>query len=70
MPKRKYEVDLSRSEIDYLIDQWIFKKRDRDILKDRFDGLTFEALAEKHDLSVRQTKNIVYHAMEKLIKHI
>ena len=70
MPKKKYEVDLSRSEINYLIDQWIFKKRDRDILKDRFDGLTFEALAEKYDLSVRQTKNIVYHAMEKLIKHI
>ena len=59
--------NLSNSEVCYLIDQWIRNERDRAILKDRLiNGLTFERLAEKHDMSVRQTKNIVYKSMEKL----
>lgn len=64
----------SRSEIEALIDEWIIGKnayRDRLILKDRLlDGLTYEKLAEKYDLSVRHTKNIVYKSQEKLFKHI
>ena len=63
--------DLCRSEWENLIDQWIFNKRDREILKDRLlDGMTFEPLSEKYGLSVQQTKTIVYKATEKLIKHI
>lgn len=63
--------NLPRSEIEFLINQWIFNKRDREILVDRlFDGLTFERLAEKHNLSVQQVKTIVYKSMNKLEKHI
>ena len=63
--------NLSNSEVCYLIDQWIRNDRDRAILKDRLiNGLTFERLAEKHDMSVRQTKNIVYKSMEKLASRI
>ena len=63
--------NLSNSEVCYLIDQWIRNERDRSILKDRLiNGLTFERLAEKHDMSVRQTKNIVYKSMEKLVSRI
>lgn len=63
--------DLSRSEWENAIDQWIFKERDRAILKRRLlDGICYEPLAEEFDLSVPQTKTIVYKAMEKLIKHI
>ena len=63
--------NLSNSEVCYLIDQWIRNERDRAILKDRLiNGLTFERLAEKHDMSVRQTKNIVYKAMEKLASRL
>ena len=63
--------NLSNSEVCYLIDQWIRNERDRAILKDRLiNGLTFELLAEKHDMSVRQTKNIVYKSMEKLVSRI
>ena len=63
--------NLSNSEVCYLIDQWIRNERDRAILKDRLiNGLTFERLAEKHDMSVRQTKNIVYKSMEKLVSRI
>lgn len=63
--------DLSRSEWEKLIDEYIFKERDRAILKRRLlDGVCFEPLAEEFDLSVQQTKNIVYKATEKLIKYI
>lgn len=63
--------DLSRSEISFLIDEWIFNERDRKILKRRMlDGIKYEALAEEFDMSVRQTKNIVYKAQEKLFKAI
>lgn len=62
---------LSRSEWENLIDQWVFSERDRAILKRRLlDGICYEPLAEEFDLSVQQTKNIVYKATEKLIKYI
>lgn len=63
--------NLSRSEWENLIDQWIFKERDRAILKRRLlDGICYEPLAEEFDLSVQQVKNVVYKATEKLIKHL
>ena len=63
--------DLSRSEWENLIDQWIFKERDRAILKRRLlDGICYEPLAEEFDLSVQQTKTIVYKAAERLITHL
>ena len=44
--------NLSRSELQYLIDQWIFNERHRIILADRlFNGTTYERLAEKYGLS-------------------
>ena len=63
--------NLSRSELQYLIDQWIFNERHRIILSDRlFNGTTYERLAEKYDLSTQQVKNIVYKAMDSLEKHL
>ena len=65
------QYDLSRSEWENLIDEYIFKERDRTILKRRLlDGICFEPLAEEFDLSVQQVKNVVYKATEKLIKHL
>ena len=53
--------DLSRSEIEELIDEWVFKKRNREILKRRLlDGITYERIAEEFGMSTRQIKNIVY----------
>ena len=61
-------------EIEQAIDQWIIGRnaeRNRELLKRRIcDGITYERLAEEFDLSVRQTKNIVYKNKEKLYKHI
>lgn len=64
-------VDLSRSQIANLIDEWIFSERDRAILKRRLlDGITYERLAEEFDLSVRQVKTIVYKSEDRLFSHI
>ena len=63
--------DLSRSEVESLIDEWIFNERDRRILKRRLlDGVCYEPLAAEFDLSVRQVKNIVYKGQDRLFSHI
>ena len=63
--------DMSRSEIEYLIDEWIHKERDRRILKRRLlDGICYEPLAEEFDMSVRQIKTIVYKAEERLFSKV
>ena len=63
--------NMSRKEWEYLIEQYIFSEFDRKLLKRRLlDGITFEALAEEFDLSVTQTKNRIYKAEKKLLKHI
>lgn len=67
----KHEMNLSRSELENLIDEWILSERDRKILKRRLiDGIRFEPLAEEFDLSVRYTKTIVYKGEDRLFKHL
>ena len=62
-------VDYKNSEIAAVIDEYIHSDRDRRLLKRRFiDGICFEPLAEEFDLSVRQTKNIVYTKGDKVLK--
>ena len=71
MRKNTERYNLSRSELQYLIDQWIFNERHRLILADRLlDGTTYERLAEKYGLSTQQVKTIVYKAMDRLEKHL
>lgn len=70
---KKYD-DLSNSELATLIDEWVrglHAERNREMLKDRLiNGMLYELLAEKYNLSVRATQNIVYRASEQLFKHI
>ena len=71
MRKNTERYNLSRSELQYLIDQWIFNERHRLILSDRlFNGTTYERLAEKYGLPTQQVKTIVYKAMDRLEKHL
>ena len=59
--------DMPRSQIEFLINEWIHDQRDREIVRRRLlDGLTYERLAEEFDLSVRHTKTIVYKAEDRL----
>ena len=61
---RNHDRDLSRTEIEFAIDEWIIGRnaeRDRIVLRRRLiDGITYERLAEEFGMSVRQIKNIVY----------
>ena len=64
-------VELSRTQIESLIDEWILNERDRKILKRRMcDGILFEPLSEEFDLSVQRVKAIVYSGKEKIYRHI
>lgn len=64
-------MDVSVSQLSWLIDEWVLNDRNRRILKRRLiDGIRFEPLAEEFDLSVRQIKNIVYKEQERIFKHI
>ena len=63
--------NLSYSEWEKVIDEWIFSERDRAMLKRRLlDGITFDRLSEEFNLSVQQTKTIIYKAQADLFKRI
>ena len=64
-------IDLSRSQLDILIEEYIFSERDRAIIRRRmYDGICFEQLSDEFGLSVRQLKTIVYKAKDKIYRHI
>lgn len=63
--------DISNSELEKAINEWIHSEKDRLILKRRLiDGICYEPLAEEIGMSVRQIKERVYKAEAKLFKHI
>lgn len=71
MSLKAYEFNLSRTQWERLIDEYIFSERDRAMLKRRLlDGICFEQLAEEACLSVQQTKSIVYRAQKRLFEYI
>lgn len=64
-------ADLSRTEWEHLIDEWIFSERDRAVLKRRLlDGICFEELSAEFDISVTSVKTILSKSQEKLFKHL
>lgn len=66
-----HHIDISRSELEYVIDEWVFNERNRNIIKRRLlDGICFEPLADEFNLSVRQVKNIVYKTENIIIRHL
>ena len=65
------DIDYSNSQMSALIDEYIHNQKYRDILKYRFiDGLTYEAIAEKVDMSPQHIKTIIYKAQNKLLSHL
>jgi DNA-directed RNA polymerase specialized sigma24 family protein len=63
--------DVTNEDIERAIDSFIHSERDRRVLKRRLiDGICYEPLSEEFQLSVRQIKNIVYKAEQKLFKHL
>ena len=66
--------NLSRSEWENLIDEWIVGRnaeRNRQILKRRLlDGKTYERLAEEFDMSTQNVCSIIYKCQDKVFKHL
>ena len=63
--------EISNSQLEKIIDEWIHSERDRLILKRRLiDGIYYEPLADEFNMSVRQIKEIVRKAENKLFKHL
>lgn len=59
------------SEWESMIDEWIFSERDREIMKSAMlDGYSYEQIAEKQKMSVRQIARIVPKLQIELFKHI
>lgn len=57
----KRDPNISNSEVRWAIAEYVPSERDRNLLERRLiDGIRLERLAEEFDLSVTQTKNIVY----------
>lgn len=62
---------LNTDDVAELIDRWIFKGRDRAIMKRKLvDGLTFEQVAEEFGMSTRGVKYIVYRGESIIFKHV
>lgn len=65
------DFNVSVSQLQHIIDEWIFSERDRALMKRRLiDNICFEPLAEEFELSVRQTKTLVYKYEKKIFKHL
>ena len=63
--------DITTKHVAEIIENYIFSKRDRDVLYDHFiNGYTFEKLAEIHELSTVQVKRIVYENEMTVFKHL
>ena len=64
-------MEYSNSRIREIAEEYIHHKRDRILICDRMtEGMTIEALAEKHDLSVTQVKRILKKNMEIIFRHL
>lgn len=64
-------MEKSRSEWAHLIDEWVFNKRDREIMSDRLlDGLTYDELADKFCLSPQRLKTIVKVNKDRILSHM
>ena len=65
------DLDLSRTEWEYLIEEYVLSIRDRKIMKSRIiDGMTYEDIAELYEMSVTQICAICKANKERMLKHI
>lgn len=64
-------MEYTNSQIRELISEHVHSERDRRLLERRLiDGVVFEKLGEKFDMSDRQVRRIVYKLQEQLFKHL
>lgn len=64
------DLNIPRSQIIYLADEWILVARNKAIFFMKLEGFTYEEVAEKYNLSTQQTKAIVKDCLNRISKHI
>lgn len=66
----KQEFNISRSELDHLIEEWVLNDRDVEIMRLRLlHGKTYEEISEIVDMSTRQIGRIIPKQIQHLMKH-
>lgn len=64
-------MEYTNSRIREIIGEHIHSERDRRILERRLiDGITFEKLAEEHEISVSQVKRIIWKNSEIIFRNL
>ena len=67
---RMSELNIPRSQIEYLIESYVYVARNKSIFYKKLEGYTYEELAEMYNLSTVRTKEIVKECLDKIAKHI
>lgn len=64
----------SKSQLNEAIEEWIIGRnavRNREILKKKLvDGISYMAIADEYDLSLKRTKTIVREGTHIIIEHL
>lgn len=64
-------IEYTNSQVTQVINEHVHSERDRNIMIDRLvNGMCYEPLAEKYDLSVTQVKRIIYKLQMVVFKYI
>lgn len=67
---RLSELDIPKSQLIALADEWILVARNKSIFIKKLEGSTYEELAEEYNLSTQRTKEIVKDCINRIAKHI
>ena len=67
---RLSDLDIPKSEIEHLIEEFVYVARNKDIFFMKLEGYTYEEVAEKFNLSTQQTKTIIKDCLNRISKHI
>ena len=63
--------EIPNDKIEATIEQWVKGSRNREIIRDRLIGyMTYERIAEKHDLTLRYVQSLIYRLEETVFKHL
>ena len=63
------KLNIPKSEIIRLADEWIWNARNKEILFKKLDGFTYEEIAEEFFLSTVRTKEIVKQSVNIILEH-
>ncbi len=67
---RLSELDLPKSQLIILVEDYIYHARNKTIFLQKLEGYTYEELAEMYNLSTVRTKEIVKDCLNRISKHI